>query len=204
MNLQQRALLTLVIVALFVLSGCWTFSLHPLYGDDDPNVTYEPALEGTWKGGNDDSLLVITGDSKSREYTLQLVGNDTSNSDSCRDNHSDLAYSGRLVQLGGDWFLDVVPHGEGTAGAVPAHNIFKISVQEDSLLLSPLTLDWLCRAHESEQAALGQCIDGDFILTASTDVLQDFVSDRSDDGQVFPTTDDNDGLHRVAKPGSVE
>lgn len=204
MNIQQRASLTFVIVALFVLSGCWTFSLHPLYGDDDPNLTYEPALEGTWKSGNDDVLLVITGDSKSREYTLQLLGNDTSNSDSCRDTHSDVAYRGRLVQLGGAWFLDVVPHGEGTAGAVPAHNIYKISVQEDSLLLSPLTLDWQCRAQDSEQVAFGQCIDGDFILTASTDVLQDFVRDHSDDEQVFPTMDDNDGLRRVAKPGSVQ
>ena len=204
MNIQQRALLTFVIVALFVLSGCWTFSLHSLYGDDDPNLAYEPALEGTWKSGNDDVLLVITGDSKSREYTLQLVENDTSDSDSCRHNHSALSYKGRLVQLGGGWFLDVVPHGEGTAGAVPAHNIFKISVNKDALFLSPLTLDWLCRAQESEQVAFGQCIDGDFILTASTDVVQDFVRDHNDDEQVFPTMDDNDGLHRVAKPGSVE
>lgn len=204
MNIQQRASLTFVIVALFGLSGCWTLSLHPLYGDDDPNLAYEPALEGTWRSGNDDVLLVITGDSKSREYTLQLVGDDTSNSGSYRDNHSDLAYKGRLVQLGGGWFLDVVPHGEGTAGAISAHNIYKISMKEDSLLLSPLTVDWLCRAQESEQVAFGQCIDGDFIFTASTDVLRDFVRDHNDDEQVFPTMDDDDGLHRVAKPGSAE
>ena len=204
MKTQQRAWLAGAVLALAVLSGCWTYSLHPLYGDDDPNLTYEPALEGTWKNAQGDVCLIITGDAKSQEYSLQLVPDDKSEADSDRQKASDSTYTGRLVQVATERFLDVVPSADGIPGVIRAHNLFKVSIEKDSLSLSPLNDDWLCSAKEGEQAALGQCIRGDFILTASIAVLQDFLRDHSDDERVFSTIDEADALHRVAKQGSAE
>lgn len=204
MNTQQRALLAGAVLALAVLSGCWTYSLHPLYGDDDPNLTYEPALEGTWKSADGDVCLIITGESKSQEYSVQLVPDDKSKADSDRQKDSDSTYTGRLVQVATERFLDVVRSGDGMPGVIRAHTLFKVSIEKDSLSLSPLNDDWLCSATEDEQAALGQCIRGDFILTASTAVLQDFIRDHRDDERVFSTIDEADALHRVAKQGSAE
>jgi hypothetical protein len=206
MNLHLRQIfLFIALAALSVLSGCWTYSLQPVYSDDDPNLTYEPALEGTWKGESNESIT-MTGDSKSKKYQLEWV-RVSSNAEAQPKTDFDFTFSGRLVELGAERFLDVVPERDETAGVpgmLPAHSVFKVSVQGDALFLSPLNVDWLCSAPQADQAALGQCIDGDFILTTSTDVLQEYVRDHSDDEQVFPELDDSDGFRRVAKPGSEE
>jgi len=204
MNVQQRVLLAIAVVALSVLSGCWTCSLNSLYSDDDPQLTYEPALEGAWKTGHDDTRLIITGDPKSMEYTLRLVDENESENESDADHRSEVAYKGRLVQLGVERFLDVVPEGDDVPGTIVAHNIFKVALQDDAFFFFLLNLDQLCRGPEAEGAILGQCINGDFIITASTDVLQDFVGDHSDDEAVFPTMEDDDIFRRAAKPWSAE
>jgi hypothetical protein len=206
MNLhRRRILLCVALTALSILSGCWTYSLQPLYSDDDPNLTYEPALEGTWKSDSNESIT-ITGDSKSRKYQLEWV-RISSNAEAQPITDFDFTFSGWLVKLGPERFLDVLPEGDKTGGApgmLPAHSVFEVSVQGDALSLSPLNVDWLCSAPQADQAALGQCIDGNFILIAATDVLQEYVRDHSDDEHVFPELDDSDGFRRVAKPGSAE
>jgi len=206
MNLHlTRILLFIELAALSVLCGCWTYSLQPVYSDDDPNLAYEPALAGTWKIENDESIT-ITGDSASKKYQLECVGV-SSNAEAQPKTDYDFTFSGRLVELGDERFLDVVPEGGetgGVPGMLPAHNLFKVSVQGDTLLLFPLNVDWLCSAPQADQAALGQCIDGDFILTASTDVLQEYVRNHSDDEHVFPELDHSDGFRRVVKSGSAE
>jgi hypothetical protein len=159
-------------------------------------------LEGTWKGESNE-WITMTGDSKLKKYQLEWV-RVSSNAEAQPKTDFDFTFSGRLVELGAERFLDAVPEGDGIAGAIPAHNVFKVSVHGDTLVLSPLNVDWLCSASQADQAALGQCMDGDFILTASTDVLQEFVREHSDDEQVFPEMDDSDGFRRVAKPGSAE
>lgn len=206
MNLhRRRILLCVALAALSVLSGCWTYSLKPLYSDDDPDLTYEPALEGTWKSENNESLT-ITGDSKSRKYQLEWV-RISSNAEAEPKTDFDFTFSGWLVNLGAERFLDVLPDGDktgGVPGMLPAHSVFEVSVQGDSLFLSPLNVDRLCSAPRADLAALGQCIDGDLILTASTDVLKEYVRDHSDDEQVFPELDDGDSFRRIAKSGSAE
>jgi len=206
MNLhRKRILLCIALAALSVLSGCWTYSLQPLSSDDDANLTYEPALEGTWKSENNESIT-ITGDSKSGKYQLEWV-RISSNAEAQPKTDFDFTFSGCLVNLGAERFLDVLPEGEkigGAPGMLPAHSVFKVSVQGDALSLSPLSVDGLCSGPQADQAALGQCIDGNFILTASSDVLQQYVRDHSDDEQVFPELEDSDGFRRVAGPGSTE
>ena len=71
---------------------------------------------------------------------------------------------------------------------MPHSDIF---VARDSHMRKTRRLNcWLCTAPQADHAALGQCIDGDLILTVPTDVLQGYVSDHSYDEQVFPELDD--------------
>jgi hypothetical protein len=199
--------LMLAIAALAFLPGCWTYSLHSLYRDDDPRLAYDPTLTGTWENRNSDcqtSQLVIAGDSKSQHYTLQLFDKGEIECHSASNDSAGIRYAGNLVQLGTARFLDVVPGGDAAGmGAIPAHSILKIVVEHDSLFLVPVSDSWLCSAPEAEQYRLGECIDGDFVLTASSDVLQDFVQSHADDDGVFPTLDGDATWHRAGKSGGT-
>jgi hypothetical protein len=86
-------------------------------------------------------------------------------------------------------------------GTIAAHNIFKITAEGDSLSLVAPSDDWLCHASEADQARLGECMDGDFALTAATEVLQDFVQNHAEDEGVFASPGDDDEWHRAGKPG---
>ena len=157
MNIHPRPfLLFITLAALSALSGCWTYSLQPLYSDNDPNLAYEPALDGTWKNESNESIS-ITGDSKSQTYRLEWVREGSSAGPQPHIDF-DFTYSGRLVQLGADRFLDAVPEGDGIAGSLPAHNVFKISVDDDTLVLSPLNVEWLCSARKPIGRRLGSAL----------------------------------------------
>jgi len=204
---QKNMSLMLATAALAFLPGCWTYSLHSLYRDDDPRLAYDPTLAGTWENRNTDcqtSQLVIAGDSKSQQYTLELSDKGEIKCHSTSNNPAGILYAGNLVQLGTARFLDVVPGGDAAGmGAIPAHSIFKIVVEHDSLLLVPVSDSWLCSAPQAEQYRLGECIDGDFVLTASSDVLQDLVQSHADDDGVFPTLDGDTTWHRAGKSGGT-
>jgi hypothetical protein len=200
---QKNISLMLAIVALAFLPGCWTYSLHSLCRDDDPGLAYDPTLTGTWENKN--SQLVIAGDSKTQQYTLQLSDKDEIKCHCAANDSAGIPYAGNLAQLGTARFLDVVPGGDAAGmGAIPAHSIFKIVIEDDSLFLVPLSDSWLCSAPEAEQDRLGECIDrSDFVLTASSDVLQDFVQNHADDDGVFPTVDGDAAWHRAGKSGGT-
>ena len=202
---MKFVLLTAMLVTLAVLPACWTYSLHPLYDDDDQHLTYDPALEGAWQQtGNECQTcrLLITGDSKAQQYTLQLIELHDTKCNCGSGDVPEIKFEGRVVQLGAHRFLDAVPKGDAAAmGTIPAHNIFRITAEGDSLSLVAPSDDWLCHASEAEQPRLGECMDGDFALTAATEVLQDFVQNHAEDEGVFPSPGDDDEWHRAGKAG---
>ena len=173
--------------------------MHPLAENDDQHLTYDPLLEGAWLSGDSDgSKIVITGDSKAQGYAITFI--DLEKAPKGNGNEPGTRFGARLVQLGADRFLDVVPSGDAVAiGALPAHSVLKVFLTADSLALVPLSDSWLCGTSEAEQANLGECLDGDFVLTAHADVLQDFVKNHSDDEDVFPEPSEDDRWHRERK-----
>jgi hypothetical protein len=204
MKLQTKIGLTIILAGLILLPGCWTYSLHPLSENDDQHLAYDPLLEGVWQPGDSDcSKIVIAGDSKAQQYTVTLI--DLEKSPKCNGTEPGIRFATRLVQLGADRFLDVVPSGDAAGiGALPAHSVFKVFLNADSLALVPLSDSWLCGTSEAEQANLGECLDGDFVLTAHTDVLQEFVKNHADDGGVFPEPSADDTWHRERKLGDFK
>ena len=203
-KLQTRIALTTVLAGLILLSGCWTYSVHPLAEKDDQHLAYDPLLEGSWQPGDSDcSKIVIAGDSKAQEYTVTFI--DLQNGHNCTGTEPGIRFAARLVQLGPDRFLDAVPKGDTVGfGSLPTHSVLKVFLNIDSLALVPLSDSWLCGASEAEQVNLGECLDGDFVLTAHTGVLQEFVKSHADDEGVFPQPSEDDTWHRERKSGDSE
>src|SRR5207245_10245443 len=124
-------LLTAILLSLAVLPACWTYSMHPRDEDDDQHLTYDPALEGTWQQtGNECQTcrLLITGDSKAQQYTLQLIElHDTKCNCGSRD-VPEIKFEGHLVQLGAHRFLAALPRGDAAAMCtLHAPTIFRIT-----------------------------------------------------------------------------
>lgn len=203
MKRQTRIGLASIFAGLILLPGCWTYSVHPLSESDDQHLTYDPLLEGIWRPSDGDSgRIVISGNSKAREYTLTLL--DLQNGPNSKDEPV-IRFSARLVQFGAGRFLDAVPNGDATGiGALPTHSIFKLSLSDDSLALVPVSDSWLCDASEAEQSHLGECLDDGFLLTAQTDVLQEFVKSHVDDEGVFPEPSEDEMWHRERKSGGSQ
>jgi hypothetical protein len=71
--------------------------LQPLAENNDPQLIYDPALEGKWKHPDRDDycLLVISGDAKKREYALRYAA-PAEHQDTCRclSNGTDLTKVG--------------------------------------------------------------------------------------------------------------
>jgi hypothetical protein len=72
-------------------------------------------------------------------------------------------------------------------------------MSHDSLALVLPSEGWLCNATHLK---LGECTNGDFFLTASTDILQGFLQKHGSDSELFPKPSEDDAFHRVAEAGS--
>lgn len=202
MKLRTRIGLTTILAGLILWPGCWTYSVHPLSEDDDRHLIYDPLLTGIWQT-SDRSKIMISGDSNAQQYTVTFT--DLQEGPKHNSNEPDMRFSARLVQLGAVRFLDAVPNADAAGmGALPTHSIFKVFLTADSLALAPLSDSWLCGTSEAEQAILGECSNGDFVLTAHTDVLQDFVNNHADDEGVFPEPSEDDTWHRERKSEDSE
>jgi hypothetical protein len=199
MGINQRVKLVLIAAALITLPACWTYSLHPIVEENDPHLIYDPALEGTWQVGNgqDDPTLIITGDAKSLTYSVRL----TKTSETIvNDDAPDVRFDAKMVQLGANRFLDALPQGDAQGlGSLPAHNILKVTLNHDSLALSLPSEDWLCHAAHLK---LGECTNGDYLLTATTDILQSFLQKHGSDNDLFPKPSDGDLFHRLKETRS--
>jgi len=197
---SNRGVKLLIIVAVLItFPACWTYSLHPIAEDNDPHLIYDPALEGNWRSSDNQSepVLIVTGDAKLLTYSLQLV---KASETGVHDDAPDVRFDAKMVQLGANRFLDALPQGDAQGlGSLPAHNILKVTLTHDSLALILPSEDWLCN---QARLKLGECTNGDFLLTAPTDILQGFLQKHGSDDDLFPKPSDSDGdiFHRVQEP----
>jgi hypothetical protein len=196
-----------------------TRSLQSLAENNDPQLIYDPALEGKWKhpDRDDHCFLVISGDAKKREYTLRYAA-PAKHQDACRcqSNGTDMTevgtFSGHLFQLGGGRFLDIVrPEGAvrdfgdcssraQVEGKTPTHSILKVWLDHKTLWLTDADCGCSCRDVEAEQNEVGTCeVGGTFVFTAPAEAIQAFIRKHATDEKVFRKG--GDFRLRVGKPG---
>lgn len=176
-DMRQIALITIVVV-ISAIAACVP-SLQPLYSAKV--LTFEPALIGTWisEDSKDTSIISQSGDSVyDIVYSQEGVP---------------AKFEGHLARLNNKLFLDTYPEDLEIKNdfykthLIPAHMFSEIEINGDTLQFAVLDDQWLGDQLDSGSVNIGQVrIEGDIVLTASTDDLQNFVAKCSDNEDAFP------------------
>jgi hypothetical protein len=164
--------------AVLVTSACVP-SLYPFYTVED--LVYDPAVAGTWKEGDDTWTLERSGSG----YSLTIV-----------EDGMAAEFSAHLTQLGGHRFLDIYPEGDPPVNSeflkghlVPAHTLWKLSLEGETMRLAALDADWLEDGLESGAVSVPHSRWGDdngsVVLTAATSVLQQFLVAHAENARAF-------------------
>ena len=177
--MKLRLLLFLIVSCLFLI-GCPSYSVHPLYTDQDAVV--EPALEGTWvfpdPGDKEEFSFQKCCD---HEYNLDILLPDTKVSQN---------YKVHLVRLGGQLFMDLIASEQKVAGAkldgplgvIATHVIAKVKISGDDLAYATLEDDAIRKQSTSGGVLLDyQIADGGVFVTAPTDALRRYISVHTED-----------------------
>ena len=179
-----------VLVTAALLTGCVPQTLFPLYSDE--TLTFEPLLLGAWGEDDEDERWTFSGHNP---HFYRLVHRDEDGRES--------AFEARLVELGGQLFLDLFPEDPEeewndlfSLHILPVHTFMHVVVTEDELQLTFMDLDWLKDYLEENPTALGhKMLDDDQVLViAPTEELQAFVVEHLNTKGAF---DDPGILKRV-------
>jgi hypothetical protein len=177
--MKLRLPLFLIVSCLFLI-GCPSYSLHPLYTDQD--AVAEPALEGTWIFPDPGDKEKITFKKASdHEYSMAIFHPDT------KVTETDKVH---LVRLGGQLFMDIIADEQkvagvkldGPLGVIATHVIAKAKISEDDLAYATLEDDAIRKQSTSGGAPLDyQITDRDVLVTAQTDALRRYISAHAED-----------------------
>ena len=166
----MRTLRALPIFAIVLLMTACVPSLNPLYTKAD--LIFEPALVGTWVNQEDGHQTIWTVTKSGEGYEMVDVEED----------EDPAKFDVRMVKLGDQTFLDLYPKQEINNGLyqlhiIRAHIFMKVALTGDSLVVTMLDQEWLKKALNGEETAIGHLIleDGGVLLTAPTADLQEFI-----------------------------
>ena len=127
---MRKVMMLVSFTALLVLTGCVP-SLQPLYTDED--LTFDPALLGTWRGGDPGDTWEFT---QENETGYHLVVNET------KSRFSEGGKGGfvvHLVMAEGVRFLDLFPAEPDS----PQNSLFAVHFVTKGESPSPLFFLWL-------------------------------------------------------------
>ena len=176
--MKTKSLAVFALVSLFLV-GCVP-SLHPLYTENE--LVFEPSLLGIW-AEEDSGISYEFIKNGSSSYTM-IYTEDSIPSD----------FNAHLLKLGDNLFLNLQPD-EPECGnefhkgyLIAAHSFYKVSLEKDVLRLDGLDIDWLRGLYRDRKTELSREIlqGDDFVLTASTKELQEFVLKYAENESAFP------------------
>jgi hypothetical protein len=171
--------LTLIVLSASFLSGCWVQSVYPFYEDSD--VIVDANLKGTWAGDGElkGCSLAISVDAATQTYTLAVSKSDGADPTlQCESMTSE----GKLLQMGTQRFLDIVPDQERGWPAT-LDTVLKVDADKQKLSLTPLDPDWIANAMNEKAVNLqGRVQEGGVLprfvgvtLVSPTSDLRDFL-----------------------------
>ncbi|HEY6339454.1 MAG TPA: hypothetical protein VIW68_13250 [Candidatus Sulfotelmatobacter sp.] len=184
-----------VFATLLALSGCWVYSVNPLYEDNlpkpDPDLVFDASLVGSWGHMDDSCLWILTVGGGGAPYGMTMTP-----STGCKSDEKTTKYAGHLVKLGNHRFLDFSPEsGEVCDLCLPLHSFFLVSQENDSLALIPIDVQWLSQAINQRKVGLAHLpsknsTDDAVVLTATSEALKEFVRKYADDKAAFKPDSD--------------
>ena len=189
-NKKILGLSFILLTLLWIMTGCLTLSVHPLYFEED--LIFEEGLIGTWGPKDAEknlSELWIFKKAGDNEYRLIIK----------EKGSQDGVFEARLLKLGKYMFLDIFPEEPDTGNEffnmhlIPAHSFLRVSLQGHVLQLALFDLEWLKNNIEKKKIKIKHERRDDLIvLTASTKELQELVLEHIEEAFVF----EDEGLHR--------
>ena len=185
MKTRATVLFTLMVI---LFSGCVVKSLHQFYQEED--VIYDETLLGSWIDG-DSARWVI------KQYTFSkgfMKDDSTDNSylvELYEDDHEPQKFNAHLFKLDGYLYFDFKPvrddRDEGFIDLhlISAHSLGLVEISDqDNISIGWFEEEWLGKLFEENRVKIShEVINGatgdygkEYVLTASTDELQKFIS----------------------------
>ena len=175
----MKSSVTSLILIFVILTAACVPSLHPLYTDQD--LTMEPALIGTWVDKKTGESWTFSSSEKLK-YTLVHV-----DSDGSRDK-----YDARLVKVGNELFLDIVPAKSDSADNrfIATHTFVHVISKESTVQISYMEPRWLKDFLKDNPSAIRhEKVNGEILLTSSPKETQKFLLEHLDTREAFSSPD---------------
>jgi len=176
------AMFTLLLIG----TGC-VRSVHPFY--TDAQLTYDPAVVGTWSDAERNNAFTITADAEQKQYSVAYTDKDG------KVGHF-IVHLAKLERLQPppQLLADIVPdepkleeNDTYKAHLLPLHSFMLVSYNAAEMKLRMMDRDWLDKFLQSHPDALKHERIGQdqTILTASTDELQKFILNNLETKDAF-------------------
>ena len=208
--MKKIKILTGLLFATIILGGCLT-TLHPIFTEKD--IIADSRLIGHWLKSKDKSEIIYTHPNAEELKNLSSV----------LQNHADkiymldeedaqgnfkTTYYAFLVKLGKYYYMDYYPAEEieresaddfFASHYVPMHSIYRIKFSDNnSLDIQRLDGDYLKNLIKNKKIRIKheEMEDGSFVITASTEELQQYLIKYSDVPEAY-NKDNSDSYTRI-------
>lgn len=174
MALRRAVVLCALLAVLLPLSGCWVFSVYPLAGPDD-ELVFDKLLAGNWWNAQNKCTIAFTRLPDERIYhVVYMTAKDAS--EGCWLGSGETAsFEGKVVEIGGARFLDVVPTDVPLRPhMVLAHSFYRLKFDVNTLSLTPLHYERVEGLMQEEKLRGVMRNDNIMVLTANTKELREF------------------------------
>lgn len=193
--LSKVFLAILILGSLLGLTGCWIYSVQPLYEENaahpDPDLTFDRNLVGSWGQINTECSWTLTVSGDRQSYELNM----TPGAD-CKGEDKPTHYEGHLLKLGSSEVIDVTPQSADVCDlCLPLHSFLLVMLQNDSLTFVPMDHDWLVQQTKDGKVNLPELArhgsSDAVVLTSPSKQLKEFVSKYVSDKSAFNSEGDN-------------
>ncbi|MCB2219949.1 MAG: hypothetical protein KQI35_06095 [Bacteroidetes bacterium] len=203
--MKTRSVIFIGILAL-LLSSCLVKSLHPFFKEQD--VVYNPKLLGTYLDGDSATWNIkqhvfsrgfMKGDTADNSYLVEMIDEDGVQSN----------FNAHMFDLNGMLFLDFFPilddRYDNFSGyhLVPVHSLARIQIESaNRLVISWFDEEWLNTLFEENRVKISHEViqvgdykeTKEYVLTASTNELQKFISKYGKENLPEDCNESSDGV----------
>lgn len=188
----------LLIVFALLCPGCLVMSLHPFFTDND--AVFEKSLLGIWVDKSGKSSVTFKQFGANAYKVTYFQREISSGSGGKKETGEPGEFEGHLGRINGMLLLDLYPDQNSwdrlrndllAIHLAPTHTISKVWFDGDKLMIARLDHDWLKDLVAKNATAVAhEKVEDAFVLTASTEGLQQFLKTYASDPKAFGTADE--------------
>lgn len=196
-SLRRAVVVCVMLASIVALNGCWVFSVYPLAATDE-ELVFDKLLPGNWWNAQNRCSVTFARLPEEKSYrVVYLTGKDAT--DNCWLGQGQVAsFEGKVVELGGARFLDVVPADLPLQNhMVLTHSFYRLRVDMNSLSLTPMNYPFVEGLMKQEKLRGVDRSDEIMVLTASTKELREFFRLNATNDNVWDSARKLDFQRRI-------